>query len=157
MPQSVSSDQLDKTIKEADDLLFADKADQPMAPKTFEAFCRLGVAATFVNGDASDAELTGRIEAAGKLLEKVAGQTASCKKLGEMSGERIDAKSGQNEGLLLAGTVKNVAKQGRLWGAVVQLGDQSKTVNVLSDRELAAKVGDRVLVLGVVVRDPARI
>ena len=72
-----------------------------------------------------------------------------------MSGERIDAKSGQNAGVLLAGTVKNVAKQGRLWGAVVELADPSKSVSVLSDRELEARVDDQVLVLGVVVRDPA--
>jgi hypothetical protein len=35
------------------------------------------------------------------------------------------------------------------------LAGQSTNVNVLSDRELGARADDRVLVLGVVVRDPA--
>ena len=54
-----------------------------MPPETFEAFCRLGEAAAFVNGDASDAELTDRIDAAEKLLEKVAGRPELCKGLGQ--------------------------------------------------------------------------
>ena len=37
---------------------------------------------------------------------------------------------------------------------MIQLAGQSKTIPVLSDQDLEAKVDDKVLVLGVVVRNP---
>ena len=73
--------------------------------------------------------------------------------IGRLADAQIDGNSMQNAGILLAGTMKNVAQQGRFFGAVIQLAGQSKNVSVLSDREFEAKVDQQVLVLGVVVRD----
>jgi hypothetical protein len=154
MPPSFTSDQLGKALAEANDAVSAAKAGKPIPPMVYEALCRLGEAVAFVEGDASDAQLTGRITAAGALLGKICQPSERFDELGRLAGVRIDANSRQNAGILVSGVVKNVAQQGRLWGAAVQLAGPSKTVSVLSDRKLEANVDDRVLVLGVVVREP---
>ena len=155
MPPSVTSDQLGEALKAADKVVIDEKVANVPAGD-YQAFCRLGEAVTFVNGEAADAQLTGRIKAAEKLLEKVAKQPALSEDLGRKAAERISGNSDQNAGILLAGTVKDVAKdkQGRIHGTVIELAGSSQTVSVLGDREFKAKVGDQVLVLGIVVRDP---
>ena len=155
MPPSVTSDQLGQALREVNTAIEADKAGEPMSPKAYQAMCRLGEALAFVNGDAADARLTDRIAAVGPDLEKMADRPERFDQIGRLAGAEIDAKSESPAGVLLAGAVKSVAKEGRLWNVSVELAGGSKSVSLLSDREVDVKVDDRVLVLGVVVRQPS--
>jgi hypothetical protein len=154
MPPSINSEQLRTAIDVADTLLAADKPGAPMPVKTYEAFCRLSETVAFANGPASDTDLADRIVAAGKLLEKLAERPEMFQTLGPMADARLNVQHNQNVGILLAGTVKNIAKQDRLWGLAVELAGANKIVSVLSDQALEVNVEDPIVVLGVVVRDP---
>ena len=81
----------------------------------YATFCRLAETVTLVNGDASDLELADRIVAAESLLGKLARRPGQFEDFGRQANGPIDAHSGQNAGVLLAGVVKAVATQGRLW------------------------------------------
>lgn len=154
MPPAITSEQLRTAIDRAETLLAADKPNAPMPVKTYEAFCRLSETVAFANGPASDTDLADRIVAAGKLLEKLAERPELFRTLGPMADARLNAQHNQNAGILLAGTVKNIAKQDRLWGLAVELAGSNKIVSVLSDQALEVNVEDPVVALGVVVRNP---
>lgn len=142
-PKSTTSEELSKALAAA-----AEKADD------YETLCRLGETLAFVNGDASDTELVDRIAAVKTAVTMIASHPELFEKLGEAANGRIESNAGQNVGVLLAGTVKNVAKQKQIYGAIVELAGQSKTVSVLSDQDSDLKVDDKVVVLGVIVREP---
>lgn len=149
-PKSGTSDELEKVLGAA-----KEKATDLTSADAYEAFCRLGETLAFVNGDASDTQLTDRIAAARTAVEAIAKRSEAFEKLRQAANDRIDAVGGQNVGVLLAGTVKNVGKQGRLQEATIDLAGPSKTVTVLSDQEAELKVGNQVVVVGIVVREPS--
>lgn len=148
-PKSTTADDLAKVMDEA-----TAKAGDPTSPDAYEALCRVGATMAFVNGEASDTQLTDRIATARAAIEAIAKQAEVYEKLAEAAKERIDAPAGQHVGVLLAGTVKNVVKQKQIYGAIVELAGQSKTVSVLSDMDSELKADDQVVVLGIVVREP---
>jgi hypothetical protein len=148
-PKLTTSDQLGKALEEA-----AGKAEDLASADAYESLCRLGETLAFVNGDAADTQLTDRIAAAKTTLETIAKQSEAFDKLAETANARIDTNAGQNVGVLLVGTVKSAAKQKQIYGAMVELAGQSKTVSVLSNQESELKVDDKVVVLGIVVREP---
>ncbi len=154
MVPTVTSDQLGKELKDVSTMVADAKAGGAAPANAYETLCRLATAVTFVNGDASDTKLVDRIAAAGTLLEKVAAHKEWFDELGRLASEQIDGKTDNVAGVLLAGTVTNVAKQNRLTGVVVRLAGQPKSVSVLLDQEVIAKVNDEVLVFGVLVRNP---
>lgn len=155
LPPSVNADQLGQAIDAAEILVSTGKADATMSAEAYDACCRLGEALAFANGPDADVDLADRIVAGGKLLEELAERPSTFNALGPMAAERVYARHRQNEGVLLAGSVKTVVRQGHLWGIAVELAGAGKTVGVVTDQELQVGVGDQVAVLGVVVRDPA--
>lgn len=155
MAQNVTSDQLGNELKETNTLVADAKAGATAPPNAYETLCRLAAAVTFVNGDASDTKLVDRIAAAGTVLEKVATHKEWFEEFGRVADKQIDTKTDKPAGILLAGAVTAIAKQGRLSGVVVRLAGQSRSVSVLFDQEVAAKVNDQVLVLGVLVHNPS--
>ncbi len=154
MAPAVTSDQLGTELKSVSTLVADAKAGEAVPANAYETICRLAAAVTFVNGDASDTKLVDRIAAAGSLLEKVATHKEWFEEFGRLADKQIETKSDKPAGILLSGTVTAIGKQQRLSGVVVRLAGQSKTVSVLLDQEIAAKVNDQVLVLGVLVHNP---
>lgn len=155
MPPSFTAEQLNKATKDAIAALEADKTSIPTTQNSYRMLCKLAEVVAFVNGDASDIDLIDRIDAADRLLEEVADKSEDVEKLGRLASGLLDSKPSQNAGILLTGTIKTIAKQGRLWGATVQVAGQSKPVSVLSDREFDVKVNYRAMTLGVIVREPS--
>jgi hypothetical protein len=154
MPVTVTPNQLGKALKDAGPIVANAKGEKAMSAQAYQVLCRLGEAVTFVNGDASDKELINHIEDANALLKEVAAQPDAGKKLAPLAADRLDAHLGKTAGVLLAGTVKSLSKQDRLFDATVQIPGRTAPVNILSDRMLPVKAGESVFVLGVVVHDP---
>ncbi len=149
----VDSDELAAALRKANSISIAN-ADDPMPPSIYESFCELGTRVTFVNGPAADTELSERIAAARTLLEKVGTSPERMDKVGLLADRRLDENKTQNAGILLAGKVQDVARQGRLWTATLRVAGISTTVGIASREALNVKADDRVLVLGVVVQEP---
>lgn len=152
LPPTVTSDQLAAAMKEADAALSGLKLDDALPAQAYESLSKLAYAFTFANGQETDTILAERLKAATALLGKMTARPGVFENLGRLATERLGAKLDPNSGVLLAGNVQSVAKQGKLFEATIELAGTGKTTNVLSEHE--PKVGEKRFTFGVVVREP---
>ncbi len=122
-----------------------------ITPAAYENLCRLAEVLTFVKDSAATREQT---KGLGNLLA-VAANPARVDKIVQ-SAAALLARADAKGGILLAGTVTAVGVQGSMHGAAVRMDGQDKPVSVLSGRSLAMNKDDKVLILGHLVRDPAK-
>ena len=89
------------------------------------------------------------------LLRRATAKAAQTDQLAQ-SAAALLASPDSSGGILVTGTVTFVGVQEKLHGAAVQIAGQAKPVSVLSGRSLAVNKDDKVLILGHLVRDPAK-
>lgn len=120
----------------------------------FESFRELANVVTFVQADHGDPALLERRDAAEKLLRRVAGDTALAQNLGRIAGTAWEASDAAGQGILLIGTVKETAPEGKLFRTRLVLLGAPREVTVLSRRAPPFAATDRVAILGKIVDRP---
>jgi hypothetical protein len=113
----------------------------------------------FAYGNPADKGLENHGPAVREALFNLQAETEVMGKLGVAGASWLKAKR-PTEGILLLGTVKDVAAKGKLFETQVQLADKAMTmVTIVSPQDpgQAYKADDRVMVLGVIVTDTSKI
>jgi len=148
-PPSYDVAAADKTFKAVQGSFSAD-----VTPEVYERIRRLGEVLTFLNAD--QAKLAEQKQAVQTLLSKAASQPAQMDKIAQWANELLAAGADVKGGIFFTGTVTGVGVQGALHGAAVRLPGQPKPVSVMSSQAISIAKNDRVLVLGSIVREPAK-
>ncbi len=151
--------ELNQSLSEAKDaaaaLAGADKDALKKAKATYyRKLYQLAETATFVApAKAGAAPDTSKVRA---LLSEAAGSSASFSEIGKAAGKWMAvAKGKEHQGVVLAGSVQSIAKQGLVFEAKVLLSDGAQVVSVLSAEKPGFAAGDQVIVVGSIVADPA--
>jgi hypothetical protein len=120
-------------------------------------FCDLAQRATYV--DPNELEARAQIEAVEKTLKELGKDKRNLDALGPVTEYYLDMKgTRKSEGILLAGVVRKIESRGKLYGTSVAIaGTDERVVMVLSriDPESKISEGDRVIILGAMVKDPS--
>jgi len=151
-PPSYEPAELDKALKAARES-FGPSTD--ITPAAYESLCRLAEVLTFVKRSGAGVAPADQKQALDDLLRRATARPAQTDKIAE-SATALLAGADAKGGILLAGDVTGVGVQGDLHGAAVRMAGQAKPVSVLSGQSLAVKKDDKVLILGHLVRDPAK-
>jgi hypothetical protein len=126
-----------------------------ITPAAYESLCRLAEVLTFVKHPADAALPADQQQTIDDLLRKVTARPAQIDKIVQSAAALLAGTDAQG-GILLAGSVTAVGVQGDLHGAAVRMAGQDKPVSVLSGQSLAMSKDDKVLILGHLVREPAK-
>ena len=89
-----------------------------------------------------------RKQAAADLLRSVGNKPENVMEIGRLAASLIDSEDRKASGLLFAGTVRKIDRDGDAPTAVIKLGGVEKHVTLATARALGLAEGDRVLVLG---------
>ena len=149
-PPSYNSAELGAALKAVHESGKGDPTAE-IGPQLFDKFCRMAETLTFVRGSADDRRLAIR-----RKLESLGEAPGMVDRIERLSADLLSAGVGSNSGILLAGTVTGVAVKKGLYGAAVRQAGGGQLIPVMSRRPLLIKKGDRVLILGAVVNDPAK-
>ena len=115
---------------------------------------QLAELATFSESDLADAD--GELAKIHDLVDAVAGDRARFSEVGKAAGKWITvAKGKEHQGVMLAGSVQSVAKQGQVYETKILLTDGEQVISVLSAQKLPVAKGDQAVVIGSIVSDPA--
>ncbi|MCA9270988.1 MAG: hypothetical protein KDA41_21050, partial [Planctomycetales bacterium] len=148
---SESKDSIHLIAEAADGTLAA--ADRLAKAGEFsELMARLAFATTFC-----DQRSVGHEEFLSPMLQTAGADKDQRRMIGTFASRRLDSQTRESEGILLAGVVQEVRKQGQLFETVVQLDERnSRPVSVYGakDPKAALDKGDYVLVLGAIVSKP---
>jgi hypothetical protein len=123
----------------------------------YTAYGQLGEKVAY--GDPADNGLENHVPAVREALFNMQAEAEVMGKLGVAGAKWLTTKR-PTEGILLLGTVKEVAAKGKLFETQVQLADKAMTmVTIVSQQDpgQAYKADDRVMVLGVIVTDTSKI
>lgn len=129
-----TADELDQSLTDAHDAAAAlSAADKDAVKKAKAQYYRklyqLAETTTFVAPEAGAAADTAKVR---ELLDEVAADPASFGEIGKAAGKWIAiAKGKEHQGVVLAGTVQSVAKQGQVYETKVLLSDGTQAVSVL--------------------------
>jgi len=128
------------------------KATPPsqISPDAYGDLCKLAEMATYVKtgGDAGKKSLTA-------LLAKLAADPQAAGKLTGLAKSRLDDPSATG-GVVLTGSIIVSKNKGELYGTALKIDGQAGPVMVFSSHSLDVNAGDKVLVPGAIVRDPAK-
>ena len=153
-----TADELDQSLTDARDAAAAlSAADKDAVKKAKAQYYRklyqLAETTTFVAPEAGAAPDTAKVR---ELLDEVAADPASFGEIGKAAGKWIAiAKGKEHQGVVLAGAVQSVAKQGQVYETKVLLSDGTQAVSVLGAHKPTFASGDQVIVVGSIVSDPA--
>jgi hypothetical protein len=119
-------------------------------------FCRLAERITYVNPNGQNVKP--RIEAVEGVLKEIGQSRANLDALGAVTEYWLDMKGPRkSDGILIAGVVQEIKRRGRLHATSVEVfGTDQTVVMVLSRNDPRSKIseGDRVIMLGAMVKDP---
>jgi hypothetical protein len=130
-----------------------------LSAESYARLCQLAQTVTFVDAGQAEAEtLAALSERAQLLLVSIGSDAKSVDALGRLAGFRLDQPQRKQSGIALAGTVQHVSQEGDLHLTRLVLFGLPKVVTVASWRPAPAglREHDRVMILGVIVDDPAR-
>jgi len=120
-------------------------------------FCELAQRATYVNP--KELEARAEIEEVEKTLQEFGKNNKNLDALGPVTEYYLNMTGPRkSEGILLAGVVRKIESRGKLFGTSVAIaGTQERVVMVLSRIDPKKKIsdGDRVIILGAMVKDPS--
>lgn len=120
-------------------------------------FCKLAERATYVNP--SDLQVRAQMEDVEKTLKEIGKDSRNLNALGAVTEYYLDMKgTRKSDGILLAGVVRKIESRGKLYGTSVAIaGTDERVVMVLSRIDPKSKIseGDRVIILGAMVKDPS--
>jgi hypothetical protein len=131
------------------------------APKTdlgsavYSKFCNLADAVTFVKAEGDAIAKADSAKAAVRdFLQQLGAVPKKIEEIGPLAGQMIKDKA--PGGVLVAGKVKVVGASGAMSGVAVEMDGTPELARVLSPKPLGVAAGDQVLILGVIVPDPAK-
>ena len=150
-PPSFTSDELGQVLKTTHGAFTADG----LTDETYHLLCQLGQTVTFVELAGGGPKLRNRLEAVDILLRRMAGDPLNLIKIGEMANNLAHDPERTHDGILLAGTLESTLDLGETHGAAVQPLEIDSPLVVVSKTPITAKLGDRILVLGSLVDEPA--
>jgi hypothetical protein len=120
-------------------------------------FCKLAERATYVNPN--DLQARAQIEEVEETLKELGKDNRNLNALGTVTEYYLDMKgTRKSNGILLAGVVRKIEPRGKLHGTSVAVaGTDERVVMVLSRIDPKGKIseGDRVIILGAMVKDPS--
>jgi len=126
----------------------------PLSPQGFATFCQLAELVTFAEPEPNEAVNIRRKDSLRAILARAAKSDERQAAIGHEAHARLKTPRGAGTGILLAGTLDAVGREGRLhWGRVILPGS-AQPVTILSRTGLPGKPGDNLGVLGVIVDRP---
>jgi hypothetical protein len=161
-----SGDELGETLKSANEAkgvidagggLDLSGEQRKDAATFYRVFCELSERVTFV--DPEGQQVPARLAAIGDIVRDLGEKKKNLDAIGELAATWIRLKENRpGDGIMLAGTVKSIAPQGKLFDTEVQLFSKDRQmVTVMSKLDPTQKFteGDRVIILGSVVDEPS--
>lgn len=126
----------------------------PLSPQGFATVCQLAELVAFAEPEPNEAVNIRRKDALRAILARATKSDEQRAAIGREAGARLETPQVAGEGILLAGTLDAVGREGRLhWGRVILPGS-ARPVMIVSRTGLPGKPGDDLGVLGVVVDRP---
>lgn len=120
----------------------------------YQRLCDLALRATFVDFSDEEAEaVPARAEAIGELVQRLGADAQLRRNLGRRAAERLGPASA-GEGVVLAGTVREVKKRGQFTCTRLSLFGEDRDVVIISNVPSTLKPRDAAIVLGTVVDRP---
>jgi hypothetical protein len=126
-----------------------------ITPDGYRALCRLAQRATFVHFEADEEGLGTRKAAVRQLLLRAAAAREHRNALGRLAGFWLNSPNRDEAGAVLAGTVNEVRQAGSLDELRLVLFGQPVEVTVVSAIRGPLQPGDRAVVAGAIVEQPA--
>jgi hypothetical protein len=131
------------------------RAPVHLTQESYRHLCHLAETATYVTVDEGDGRVWGRREALRQTLLRAASDQEDASSLGRLAGHWLANAEREDDGILLAGTVRDVGRQGPFHLTRVVLFGLPKEVTVASLGRSPFQPRDRVLIAGSIVDDPA--
>ena len=120
----------------------------------YRYFCQLGQVATLFNDNSPRAtEAKRQVK---EILKKVIPSEREYTELAQLTLTRMEKPFHPYEGIILTGLVRVVKPSNGLYGAVIGLPDSNQRITVISDKPFDFEAGDRIVLLGAVILDPAK-
>lgn len=126
--------------------------DQPR----YVRLCHLAEVVTFVDLAPDDAEFAARRQSIETAFRAVCGSRAHADSIGRLAGHWLDADARDDEGVLLAGTVRNIERSGPYHLSHLVLFGLPKVVTVASLAPPPYQPHDRILIAGSIIEHPSR-
>lgn len=126
-----------------------------ITPEFYTRLCQLAEVVTFVEIAPGDPQLLHRKEAVELVLQRAAVDREKQNALGRRAGYQMSAPIGGTTGVLLAGTVQDIGREGELYRTRIVLFGLPEVVTVVSSARPPLGVQDRVLIAGSIVDNPA--
>jgi hypothetical protein len=130
------------------------KPSGKITPEFYTRLCHLAEVVTFVEIAPGDPQLLHRKEAVEQVLLRAAIDRDKQAALGRLAGFQVATPAGGTNGVLLAGTVQEVGREGELHRTRVVLFGLPEVVTVISASRPPLSVQDRVLIAGSIVDSP---
>ena len=135
-------------LKAATDKAAVGKAKNAYYRKLYE----LAEFATFNDDPAGSGQ-----QAADVVLTDTVVDAARFKEVGMAAGKWLEKVQGkEHQGIVLSGSVQDVAKRGQVYETHVLLSDGKRQISVLSAKKPAVNAAEAVVVIGSIVSDPAK-
>ena len=133
------------------------KPSAKMTPEVYQKLSRLAEVVTFVEINPGATSAWHRRESVQNLLLRAGGDVQRAEAMGRLAGFQLDAGRREQSGIVLAGTVEALDKEGPLYTTRLVLFGLGKVVTVVSSRPArpTIDVRDRVVILGSIVDNPA--
>jgi hypothetical protein len=110
---------------------------------------------TFVDLDPSDPTVDNRKEAVEQVLLKAAESQEKLNSIGRLAGHWLVTDNRDHNGVLLAGTVRAIDREGPFYITRIVLFGLPKVITVLSSSRAALEPQDRVLIAGSIIERPS--
>ncbi len=125
-----------------------------ITPDIYRQLAELADVVTFINVPAEDSSIWTRKEATIRILQEAGADRDRAKAIGRLAGEWLRNNNRDINGVLLAGTVQELARQGPLYQTKIVLFGNPTVVHVMSQKRTPFQPQDRVLVLGSIIDHP---
>jgi hypothetical protein len=120
----------------------------------FARLCQLSQVATFIDLPPDDPHLPAQRRALKEILLRAASDRDKQNAIGRLAGYHLAETSRATSGVLLAGTVEKIDRQGRLFTTRLVLFGLPEVVHVVSMARPPLKPTDKVLIAGSIVDQP---
>lgn len=127
----------------------------PMTAEKYATLCELAEMVTFAESEPNESANIRRKEALRGLMLRAANDEQRLATIGGEAAALLADSDQASVGIVIGGTVQEVERQGRLHVAKILLADSNELVTVVGRVGFPARTGDRLIVLGAIVRQPA--
>jgi hypothetical protein len=129
-----------------------DKIAEQITDDTYDKLRRLAEVLTFYRGAVFGTEPTPAVE----VLERIGQSPQAVEKVMKMAWRTLNDPAKVEGGILLAGTVTTVAEKDGLFAVLLKMDPSPDPIRLFSDQSLGVKQGDRIVVPGCIIYEPAK-